>query len=125
MGWFFSVWAALAIGAGAGWIARVLLDRAQAELRMPTMASDISEAAAYIIYLDHPIARRLRRHVLYRPGLEDFEYHAALDIILEKLYHEGVTECLVIGESHSFVLRWSLPPSETEAPHGQTQSPTP
>lgn len=86
------------------------------------MAHDENAGDVYTIYLDHPIARRLRRHMLCGPGPDDYEYHPALDIILEKLYHEGVTKCMVIGESHSFVLRWSLPPSKTEAPHGQTPS---
>jgi len=75
------------------------------------MAQDGTTPETYTIHLDHPIARRLRRHLLVGPGPDDFAYHAALDVILQKLYDKDVTSALVIGESHSFVLRWSLPPS--------------
>ena len=77
----------------------------------------------YTIYLDHPIARRLRRHLLVGPGPDDFEYHAAFDVLLMKLYDKDITECKVIGETHSFMLCWSLSPPDTEADHGQTPSP--
>ena len=87
------------------------------------MANKANTGPVYTIYLDHPIARKMRRHMLVGPGYHDFEYHAALDVLLMKLYDEDITECMVIGETHSFVLQWSLPPPDTEADHGQTPSP--
>lgn len=89
------------------------------------MAKKAHRDLVYTIYLDHPIARRLRRHLLVGPGAEDFEYHAALDVILRRLYDKDVTNCMVIGETDSFILTWCLPPSKPEAPHGQTPSAAP
>lgn len=72
------------------------------------MAKKVTMNLRIKIYLDWPIARRLRRHLLDHGEDQDIEHFPRLDILLKKLYDEGTTECIVAGEDHQFNLNWSL-----------------